>query len=139
MKLSSVQQGGRSNAKKGLMRCALLTTIFSNLIDISSAQNEPLQDQDVEERTERYRKVLDETSSMQNQAVDTIALSTSLPLLETLADIKPNQGLDQSDVEWLYKAMDDIRDALQKFEINPVGEVVVNLTMTENSVLAIRG
>lgn len=115
-----------------------MTLSGSNLIDISSAQNEPLQEQDVEERTERYRKVLDETS-VQDHPADATASSTSLPHLEALADIQPNNGLDQSQVEWLYKAMDDIRDALEKFEINPVGDVVVNLTMTDNSVPAIRG
>ena len=49
---------------------------------------------------------------------------------DLLALAKPYQDTD--DVKWLSKAMSDIQKALDKIEINHNGDIVVNLTLTDN-------
>lgn len=65
---------------------------------------------------------------------DTIDTNTNI--LETLSTAKPNGGMTDGEVDWLYQTMDEIQDALQHIDIEPVGEIVVHLTMTDSSIKA---
>ncbi|KAK4510590.1 uncharacterized protein ATC70_005021 [Mucor velutinosus] len=104
-----------------------------NLIDISSAQTDPLQDTDVQERESKYRHLLEQIKpKIQQQS--TLAIDTSINnTVDILANAKPNGGMTDGEVDWLYQTMDEIQDALQHIDIQPVGDMVVHLTMTDNS------
>ncbi|GAA5801380.1 hypothetical protein HPULCUR_006826 [Helicostylum pulchrum] len=108
--------------------------IVLNLIDISSAQTDPLQDTDVQERETKYRYLVQQTQPKKLTQYDTIDTNTNI--LETLSTAKPNGGMTDGEVDWLYQTMDEIQDALQHIDIEPVGEIVVHLTMTDSSIKA---
>lgn len=115
--------------------------MYRNLIDISSSQADPLQDTDVEERETKYRHLLEQvsekaiikssSSSSYSHTLDTN--NSNYNVVELLSNAKPNGGMTDGEVDWLYQTMDEIQDALQHIEIEPVGDMVVHLTMTENS------
>lgn len=106
-----------------------------NLIDISSSQADPLQDTDVEERETKYRHLLEQVSDKAVKSDNNYTLDTSnnMNVVDILSNAKPNGGMTDGEVDWLYQTMDEIQDALQHIDIEPVGEMVVHLTMTENS------
>lgn len=113
----------------------LFLHLIRNLIDISSAQTDPLQDTDVQERETKYRHLLDQIqpppTTATTSTLDTI--STQQNILEILTTAKPNGGMTDGEVDWLYQTMDEIQDALQHIDIEPVGDMVVHLTMTTDS------
>jgi hypothetical protein len=104
------------------------------LIDISSAQTDPLQDTDVQERETKYRHLLDQihppSSSTATSIIDT---NTNNNLIDILSNARPNGGMSDGEVDWLYQTMDEIQDALQHIDIEPVGDMVVHLTMENSS------
>lgn len=103
------------------------------MIDISSAQTEPLQGTDVEERENKYRHLLEQ---IQPKPFKSTSLSTSNNnTIDLLSNAKPNGGMSDGEVDWLYQTMDEIQDALQRIEIEPVGDMVVHLTMTDSSTI----
>ncbi|CEP18635.1 hypothetical protein [Parasitella parasitica] len=107
-----------------------------NLIDISSSQTDPLQDTDVQERQTKYRHLLEEIRpKIQQQSTLTIDTNSNNSV-DILANAKPNGGMTDSEVDWLYQTMDEIQDALQHIDIQPVGDMVVHLTMTDNSAIS---
>lgn len=60
-------------------------------------------------------------------------LDTNVNIMDILSTAKPNGGMTDGEVDWLYQTMDEIQDALQHIDIEPVGEMVVHLTMTTDS------
>ncbi|KAI9261844.1 hypothetical protein EDC94DRAFT_609041 [Helicostylum pulchrum] len=113
---------------------SIIDRTTQNLIDISSAQTDPLQDTDVQERETKYRYLVQQTQPKKLTQYDTIDTNTNI--LETLSTAKPNGGMTDGEVDWLYQTMDEIQDALQHIDIEPVGEIVVHLTMTDSSIKA---
>lgn len=110
--------------------------IRSNLIDVSNVQADPLQTQDIQERQGRYQQILDNAKSgMSDQMHPSLEYSTvnATSPADLLASIRPNDDLSSKELDWLYKAMDDVHDAIRAIEVEPVGDVVVQLTMTENN------
>ncbi|CAO0794826.1 unnamed protein product [Mucor circinelloides] len=107
-----------------------------NLIDISSSQTDPLQDTDVQERESKYRHLLEQIKpKIQQQS--TLAIDTNINnCVDILTNAKPNGGMTDGEVDWLYQTMDEIQDALQHIDIQPVGDMVVHLTMTDNSTIS---
>lgn len=103
---------------------------YRNLIDISSAQTDPLQDTDVEERSNKYRHLLEQVKVVDQRK---LTLDTNNNIVDILTNAKPNGGMTDGEVDWLYQTMDEIQDALQHIDIEPVGEMVVHLTMTNDS------
>ncbi|KAG2222587.1 hypothetical protein INT45_008706 [Circinella minor] len=104
-----------------------------NLIDISSTQADPLQSQDVEERAERYKQLLrqlPDNITTKAPSMNGINSSSSPSPTDILALARPYQDTD--DIKWLSKAMGDIQKALDKIEVEPVGDIVVNLTLTDD-------
>lgn len=111
-----------------------LSLPFRNLIDISSAQTDPLQDTDVQERESKYRHLLEQIKPKIQPQQSTLAIDTSINnSVGILTNAKPNGGMTDGEVDWLYQTMDEIQDALQHIDIQPVGDMVVHLTMTDNS------
>ncbi|KAG2203017.1 hypothetical protein INT47_013233 [Mucor saturninus] len=109
---------------------SIIDRTTQNLIDISSAQTDPLQDTDVEERENKYRQLVEGT---QPRLLTHPTLDNNTNIWELLSQAKPNGGMTDGEVDWLYQTMDEIQDALQHIVIEPAGEMVVHLTMTENS------
>jgi hypothetical protein len=102
-----------------------------NLIDISSAQTDPLQDTDAQERYNKYRSLLEQIKpTVTNNLIHS---NNNINVLDVLTNAKPNGGMTDGEVDWLYQTMDEIQDALQHIDIEPVGDMVVHLTMTDNS------
>lgn len=101
------------------------------MIDISSAQTDPLQDTDVQERYNKYRSLLEQIKPTATNIL--INSNNNVNVLDTLSNAKPNGGMTDGEVDWLYQTMDEIQDALQHIDIEPVGDMVVHLTMTDNS------
>ncbi|OAD69603.1 hypothetical protein PHYBLDRAFT_149389 [Phycomyces blakesleeanus NRRL 1555(-)] len=106
-----------------------------HLIDISSSQADPLQSRDVQERIDKYRALLDQ---MDSQPVSStrmggpkkeIYMSDHISPVDILAAAKPNEGMTETQVDWLYQTMDTIQDSLQQIQVSPAGEMVVRLTM----------
>ncbi|CAO3612513.1 unnamed protein product [Mucor hiemalis] len=106
-----------------------------NLIDISSSQADPLQDTDVEERESKYRHLLEQIQ-LDKVIQPNYAPDTNNNIVEILTNAKPNGGMTDGEVDWLYQTMDEIQDALQHIDIEPVGDMVVHLTMTDSSIKA---
>ncbi|KAI9268080.1 hypothetical protein BDA99DRAFT_504801 [Phascolomyces articulosus] len=104
-----------------------------NLIDISSTQADPLQSQDVEERAERYNQLLRQLPDnipATTTSMNGTTSSSTISSVDILALARPYQDTD--DVKWLSKAMSDIQKSIDKIEVEPVGDIVVNLTLTDN-------
>ncbi|KAI9289016.1 hypothetical protein BC943DRAFT_315794 [Umbelopsis sp. AD052] len=107
------------------------------LIDISSAQTDLLQNQDAQERSEKYQDILNQ---IQYDMLWPSATNPKLPkgqltpaaACEQLCSAAPNGGLGEEDMDWLYQTMDDIQDAVGNINVRPVGDIVVNLTFSEN-------
>lgn len=106
------------------------------MIDISSAQTDPLQDTDVEERENKYRHLLEQIQPNKLIQQANYALDTNNNTVDILTNAKPNGGMTDGEVDWLYQTMDEIQDALQHIDIEPVGDMVVHLTMTDSSIRA---
>ncbi|KAG0175760.1 hypothetical protein DFQ28_008373 [Apophysomyces sp. BC1034] len=107
-----------------------------NLIDISCSNTEPLQSQDVQERVEKYRDLLDQMDTGHEQQTSGVQLlENNLSAADILVNAKPYGGMSDGEVDWLYQAMDDIQAAIQRIQVQPVGDMVVHLTMTENSAI----
>lgn len=102
-----------------------------NLIDISSAQTDPLQDTDVQERSNKYRSLLEQIKPSTSSNI--LTSNHNVNVLDVLSNAKPNGGMTDGEVDWLYQTMDEIQDALQRIDIEPVGDMVVHLTMNDNS------
>ncbi|KAL0089972.1 hypothetical protein J3Q64DRAFT_1392199 [Phycomyces blakesleeanus] len=100
----------------------------------TSAQADPLQGQDIQERADKYRWL-----------VDRIAVGITTPCqvmdqdspVDVLAEAEPNEGMSLEDLDELYQTMDCIQDALHRIQVSPVGDIVVTLTLNESS--AMRG
>lgn len=106
------------------------------MIDISSAQTDPLQDTDVQERENKYKHLLEQIKPRIQQQ-STLAIDTNINnSVDILTNAKPNGGMTDGEVDWLYQTMDEIQDALQRIDIQPVGDMVVHLTMTDNSTIS---
>ncbi|CAO3692566.1 unnamed protein product [Umbelopsis ramanniana] len=107
------------------------------LIDISSAQTDLLQNQDAQERSEKYQDILNQ---IQYDIPWPSATHLKLPkgqltpaaACDQLCLAAPNGGLGEEEMEWLYQTMDDIQDAVGNINVRPVGDIVVNLTFSEN-------
>lgn len=104
------------------------------MIDISSAQTEPLQGTDIEERENKYRHILEQIQPKPLKSTP-LLLSSNNNVVDLLTNAKPNAGMSDGEVDWLYQTMDEIQDALQRIEIEPMGDMVVHLTMTDNSTI----
>lgn len=154
-----------------------------NLIDISSSQTDPLQEQDIQERTEKYHDLLQQIpyintaasgkkrssyygkvngmtttngsaingsseAAMQSPATGTtntsaaVGTTTSPPSFEvdpsTIDSIlstakSSSQVLSQEQLQWLDQAVIDVENALSKIEVQPVGDMVIHLTMPSNA------
>jgi hypothetical protein len=123
-----------SKVKKNKEIKDLQTNDYRNLIDISSAQTEPLQGTDVEERENKYRHLLEQIQAKDSIEPSSLSINNS-NTIDILTNAKPNGGMSDGEVDWLYQTMDEIQDALQRIEIEPVGDMVVHLTMTDNSTI----
>ncbi|KAG0171114.1 hypothetical protein DFQ28_001574 [Apophysomyces sp. BC1034] len=97
----------------------------NNLIDISSTIADPLQTQDIQERVEKYRELLDQLT-VKSPPKDVLHNNSSP--IEILLGAEPNEGID---LDWLYQSMDEIQNALDHVEVEHVGDIVVNLTLNE--------
>ncbi|KAI8989257.1 hypothetical protein BDB01DRAFT_781142 [Pilobolus umbonatus] len=117
-----------------------------NLIDISSSLTDPLQYSDIQEREIKYRHLLEQIKPKQPSILNTSITcnnsnhsnhrTTTNAVIETLSDAKPNGGMNDNEVDWLYQTMDELQDALHHINIQPVGEMVVHLNMADNSIKA---
>ncbi|KAG0737701.1 hypothetical protein G6F57_008036 [Rhizopus arrhizus] len=105
-----------------------------NLIDISNTQTDLLQETDVQERVERYRQLLGQIQIKQ----ETTDTTYSNNVLDILSNAKPNGGMDDDQIDWLYQTMDEVQDAIQRIDIEPVGDIVIHLTMTDTNNSSIR-
>ncbi|KAI8876342.1 hypothetical protein K501DRAFT_232193 [Backusella circina FSU 941] len=104
-----------------------------NLIDISSSQTDPLQYNDIQDRESKYKTIMDGLKSVTTLKQQLISNNNG-SIIDTLTNAKPNGGMTDGEVDWLYQTMDEVQDALQRIEIEPVGEMVVHLTMTDSSI-----
>ena len=87
----------------------------------------------MEERAERYKQLLrqlPDNVTTKAPSVNGIGPSSSPSPTDILALARPYQDTD--DIKWLSKAMGDIQQALDKIEVEPVGDIVVNLTLTDD-------
>ncbi|KAI8084391.1 uncharacterized protein B0P05DRAFT_535394 [Gilbertella persicaria] len=117
---------------------SIIDKTTQNLIDISSGQTDPLQDNDVQERKMKYASLLDHIQPTQ-QDKHTYPNRDTHTILDILNQAKPNGGMSDGEVDWLYQTMDEIQDALQHIDIEPVGDMVVHLVMSDyNSSSSIR-
>ncbi|KAI8388387.1 uncharacterized protein BYT42DRAFT_559910 [Radiomyces spectabilis] len=117
-----------------------------NLIDISSSQADPLQRADIQERVDKYRDLLDQITEpvntkpskqqQQQQQQQLIRPVEHASPFELLSNAKPNGGLSEDELDSLYQTMNEIYDTLQCIKVEPVGNMVVNLTLNDNSVRA---
>ncbi|KAG2174174.1 hypothetical protein INT43_004194 [Umbelopsis isabellina] len=109
------------------------------LIDISSAQTDLLQNQDAQERSEKYQDII---SQIQNDIPWSNVVGPNIPkgqlsssaACDSLLNAAPNGGLGEEQMNWLYQAMDDIQDAVANINVRPVGEIVVNLNFSDNAI-----
>ncbi|KAF7729842.1 hypothetical protein EC973_003576 [Apophysomyces ossiformis] len=106
-----------------------------NLIDISSSNADPLQSQDIQERVEKYRDLLEQMDTDNQQRPPVQLLQNNLSAVDVLMTAKPYGGMKEDEVEWFCEAMDNIQIAIQQIQVQPVGDMVVHLTMTENSLI----
>ncbi|GAB5590495.1 hypothetical protein Unana1_05395, partial [Umbelopsis nana] len=109
------------------------------LIDISSAQTDLLQNQDAQERSEKYQDILSQIQydiPWSNGTLPKLpkGQASAAAACDQLLAAAPNGGLGEAQMEWLYQTMDDIQDAVGNINVRPVGDIVVNLTFSENSI-----
>lgn len=102
-----------------------------NLIDISNTQTDLLQETDVQERAERYRQLLGQIQLKPESTYTSYFANNNV--LDVLSNAKPNGGMDDEQVDWLYQTMDEVQDAIQHIDIEPVGDIVIHLTMTDTN------
>ncbi|KAF7724902.1 hypothetical protein EC973_000561 [Apophysomyces ossiformis] len=104
-----------------------LTHEDSNLIDISNTTSDPLQTQDIQERVEKYKELLNQLvvpSPPKN------GLHNNDSPIDILLGAEPDEGVD---LDWLYRSMDEIQIALDRVQVEYVDDIVVNLTLNENT------
>ncbi|PHZ13732.1 uncharacterized protein RHIMIDRAFT_236786 [Rhizopus microsporus ATCC 52813] len=101
-----------------------------NLIDISNTQTDPLQETDLQERVDRYQQLLQQIQLKSDVVTDT---TNNNNVLDILTNAKPYGGMDDSQVDWFYQTMDELQEAIQHIDIDPVGDIVIHLTMTDTN------
>ncbi|KAI9486741.1 MAG: hypothetical protein EXX96DRAFT_550394 [Benjaminiella poitrasii] len=115
---------------------SIIDRTTQNLIDISSSQTDPLQENDIQERKNKYRHLLEQikpkVQQQQQQNILNKEANNNNNVVDILTNAKPNGGMNDGEIDWLYQTMDEIQDSLQRIEVEPVGEMVVHLTMTDN-------
>ncbi|KAI8367009.1 hypothetical protein EDC96DRAFT_507829 [Choanephora cucurbitarum] len=111
---------------------SIIDRATQNLIDISSVQTDPLQETDIEERKKKYHHLLSQIQTPA-QPFSTPPTRDTNTILDILTNAKPNGGMTDGEVDWLYQTMDEIQDALHHVEIEPVGDMVVHLTMSDHN------
>lgn len=108
----------------------VLTFYNRNLIDISNTQTDPLQETDLQERVDRYQQLLQQIQLKSDAVTDT---TNNNNVLDILTNAKPYGGMDDSQVDWFYQTMDELQEAIQHIDIDPVGDIVIHLTMTDTN------
>lgn len=100
------------------------------MIDISNTQTDPLQETDLQERVDRYQQLLQQIQLKSDAVTDT---TNNNNVLDILTNAKPYGGMDDSQVDWFYQTMDELQEAIQHIDIDPVGDIVIHLTMTDTN------
>ncbi|KAI9313047.1 hypothetical protein BX666DRAFT_1880429 [Dichotomocladium elegans] len=112
---------------------SVLERTTRNLIDISNTQADPLQNQDVQERLEKYRSLLEriaKTSAYNSSEEKIPASAVEEDPIDILGPIQPvSTLLSRRDLD---EMMGQIGDALQEIRIAPVGDMVVHLKMLDD-------
>ncbi|RUS32958.1 hypothetical protein BC938DRAFT_473686 [Jimgerdemannia flammicorona] len=108
----------------------------ANLIDISSATTDHLQHQDAQDRAKEYGDLLAQIQIPKTRPGGNPSAGIPLGLSSSVApqDVLARSAvLDDDDVSKLYKLMDDVQQALNKIEVENVGEIVVPLTLSNSA------
>ncbi|KAI8093586.1 uncharacterized protein BX664DRAFT_330030 [Halteromyces radiatus] len=131
-----------------------------NLIDISSSQTDPLQEQDIQERTDKYHDLLGQVDSAQTygnnlkpygngiennssssssnnsggQSLTSNMTGADISAIDTMiSTARSNHTLSEEQQQWFDQAVLDIEQALKKIQVQPVGDMVVHLTMPDST------
>jgi hypothetical protein len=94
-----------------------------------------LQYNDIQDRESKYKTILDGLMPV-TPTKQQLLNNNSGNVVDVLSNAKSNGGMTNDEVDWLYQTMDELQDALQRIEIEPVGDMVVHLTMTDSSINA---
>ncbi|KAI7863841.1 hypothetical protein BDF14DRAFT_1884813 [Spinellus fusiger] len=105
----------------------------SNLIDLSSAQADPLQGQGIQERADRYLSLVEQATPTKDSKESLVLCTVPSHAIHHLVEAEPYSGMSWEDQEELSLTMECVETSLHQLQVVPVGEMVVPLTLKEET------
>ncbi|ORX45299.1 hypothetical protein DM01DRAFT_1340114 [Hesseltinella vesiculosa] len=99
------------------------------------SQPDPLQEQDIQDRTEKYQQWLQHYEA--NLPVSSTAnVQPVVDLTSVVTAIRAHPTITSAQREQIDELADRVQQAMRKIEVQPVGDIVIQLTMPESMSIA---